>query len=86
MDIPIETEFSKKGETKFVPYESKHSKFRFELFKEIWVKGEGTRFRGLHVLIQLGENMIVLSGCNFWDVLHEAAKHLLLLTEPAGET
>jgi len=87
MSIPIETEFSKKGETKFVPYESKHSRFRIGLFKEVWIKGENTnRIRGLHFLIQISENMVIVSGCNFWDVLHQAAKHLALLTEPAGET
>ena len=86
MDLPIETEFSKKGETKFIPYECKFTKFRVELYREVWKEREGSKFRALHILIQLGENKIVLSGGSFWDVLHQAAKHLTLLTEPTEET
>jgi hypothetical protein len=85
VDIPIETDFSKKGKTKYVPYESKHTRFRVGLFKEVWTEGEGDGFRAYHVLIQLGENTIVLSGHDFWDVLHQAGKHLALLTEPGKE-
>jgi hypothetical protein len=86
VNVPIETEFSKKGKTKLIPYENRHTRFRVGLFREVWIKGEGNRFRAYRIIIQLGENTIVLSSHDFWDVLSQAGKHLALLTEPGKET
>jgi len=85
MPVPFETEFSKEGRTQLVPYDDKYPKFRVELYKEMWTKDEGSRFRCYYVLIQLDDNTIVLSSCSLWDVLHQAGKHLALLTEPKVE-
>jgi len=85
MPVPFETEFSQEGKTKIVPYDDRYPKFRVELFKEVWKKGEGSRFRCYYILIQLDDNTIVLCGYSLWDVLHRAGKHLALLTKPKGE-
>ena len=83
--ITFETEYSKKGETRLLPYTGTTPQFRMQVLREVWVENGEERHRAYHIALQLGEDLILLSSHGIWDVIHQAAQHLALLAKAREE-